>query len=272
MNTDTKILFTDLDGTLLNDQKQISAGNLAAIHMALENGHKIVISTGRALASAKKQAETLGLIMPGCYIIAFNGACIYDIHEKKIIFSETIPLDYVYHLFEEAHKLNIHIQTYDDTQVLTESENDDLFRYCHNTGMEYKVISPVRSELIFSPYKVLVIDYQHHEPLVQFQEQIRTWAEGKIDFYFSCNELLEIVAPDISKGNAIIRLCEQLQIPLEATISAGDADNDISMLQTTHTSVVMKNADPHMHAYATYITEQDNNHDGVAEAIYKFML
>lgn len=272
MNTDTKILFTDLDGTLLNDQKQISAGNLAAIHMALENGHKIVISTGRALASAKKQAETLGLIMPGCYIIAFNGACIYDIHEKKVIFSETIPLDYVYHLFEEAHKLNIHIQTYDDTQVLTESENDDLFRYCHNTGMEYKVISSVRSELIFSPYKVLVIDYQHHEPLVQFQEQIRTWAEGKIDFYFSCNELLEIVAPDISKGNAIIRLCEQLQIPLEATISAGDADNDISMLQTTHTSVVMKNADPHMHAYATYIAEQDNNHDGVAEAIYKFML
>ena len=270
MNTDTKILFTDLDGTLLNDQKQISAGNLAAIHMALENGHKIVISTGRALASAKKQAETLGLIMPGCYIIAFNGACIYDIHEKKVIFSETIPLDYVYHLFEEAHKLNIHIQTYDDTQVLTESENDDLFRYCHNTGMEYKVISSVRSELIYSPYKVLVIDYQHHEPLVQFQEQIRTWAEGKIDFYFSCNELLEIVAPDISKGNAIIRLCEQLQIPLEATISAGDAD--ISMLQTTHTSVVMKNADPHMHAYATYITEQDNNHDGVAEAIYKFML
>ena len=272
MNTDTKILFTDLDGTLLNDQKQISAGNLAAIHMALENGHKIVISTGRALASAKKQAETLGLIMPGCYIIAFNGACIYDIHEKKIIFSETIPLDYVYHLFEEAHKLNIHIQTYDDTQVLTESENDDLFRYCHNTGMGYKVIPSVRSELIFSPYKVLVIDYQHHKPLVQFQEQIRTWAEGKIDFYFSCNELLEIVAPDISKGNAIIRLCEQLQIPLEATISAGDADNDISMLQTTHTSVVMKNADPHMHAYATYITEQDNNHDGVAEAIYKFML
>ena len=95
MNTDTKILFTDLDGTLLNDQKQISEGNLAAIHMALEKGHKIVISTGRALTSAKKQALALGLTMPGCYIIAFNGACIYDIHEKKVIFSETIPVDYV---------------------------------------------------------------------------------------------------------------------------------------------------------------------------------
>ena len=78
MKTETKILFTDLDGTLLNDQKQISEGNLAAIRQALDLGHKVVISTGRALASAKKQAETLGLTMPGCYIIAFNGACIYD--------------------------------------------------------------------------------------------------------------------------------------------------------------------------------------------------
>ena len=58
----------------------------------------------------------------------------------------------------------------------------------------------------------------------------------------------------------------------EHTISAGDADNDISMLQTTPVSVVMKNADSHMHTYATYITEHDNNHDGVAEAIYKFMI
>ena len=272
MNTDTKILFTDLDGTLLNDQKQISEGNLAAVHKILKMGHKIVISTGRALVSAKKQAEALGLTMQGCYIIAFNGACIYDIYEKKVVFSETIPLDYVCFLFKEAHRLGIHIQTYDDTQVLTETENEDLFRYCRNTSMNYKVISSIRSELTSPPYKILVVDYHHHESLVQFQRQIRTWAEGKINSFFSCNELLEIVPPGISKGSSIIRLCELLHIPLEATVSAGDADNDISMLQTTHTSVVMKNADPHMYAYATYITEHDNNHDGVAEAIYKFMI
>lgn len=272
MNTETKILFTDLDGTLLNDQKQISEGNLSAIRQALDHGHKVVISTGRALSSAKKQAETLGLTMPGCYIIAFNGACIYDSYEKKVIFAKTIPADYVCHLFEEACKAGIHIQTYNDTQVLTEQENEDLFQYCRNTGMDYHVVSSIHEELQHDPYKVLVVDYQHHEPLVHFQESIREWAKGKIDYYFSCDSLLEIIAPGISKGNAIRTLCEKLQIPLEHTISAGDADNDISMLQTTPVSVVMKNADPHMHAYATYITEHDNNHDGVAEAIYKFML
>lgn len=272
MDTETKILFTDLDGTLLNDQKQISDGNLSAIREALKHGHKVVISTGRALSSAKKQAETLGLTMPGCYIIAFNGSCIYDSYEKKIVFSDTIPKEYVFHLFEEAHALGIHIQTYDSTHVLTESTNADLLRYCKNTGMAYRVVPSIQESLIDDPFKILVVDYQQHEPLVQFQEKIRTWAENKIDSYFSCDSLLEIVPPGVSKGNAIIRLCEQLQIPLSSTISAGDADNDISMLQTTHTSVVMKNADSHMHAYATYITEHDNNHDGVAEAIYKFMI
>ena len=127
MKTETKILFMDLDGTLLNDQKQISEGNLTAIRQALDLGHKVVISTGRALASAKKQAETLGLTMPGCYIIAFNGACIYDSYEKKVIFSQTIPMEYVCHLFEAAHSHGIHIQTYDDTQVVAEAENEDLY-------------------------------------------------------------------------------------------------------------------------------------------------
>lgn len=272
MNTDTKILFTDLDGTLLNDQKQISEGNLSAIHKALEKGHKIVISTGRALTSARKQAETLGLTMPGCYIIAFNGACIYDIHEKKVLYSQSIPRSYVLHLFDIARLQGVHIQTYDDTQVIAEQKNDNLLRYCHDTSLSYQIVSSIADTLTYDPLKVLAVDYNSHMSLVQFQEQIRTWSEGKVDSYFSCDALLEIVAPGISKGNAIIRLCEQLQIPLEATISAGDADNDISMLQTTHTSVVMKNADPHMHIYATYITQQDNNHDGVAEAIYKFML
>ena len=188
------------------------------------------------------------------------------------MFSQTIPKEYVCHLFEAAHSHGIHIQTYDDTQVVTETENEDLYEYCRNTSMDYKIVPSIREALTTDPYKVLAVDYQHHEPLIQFQKDISDWAQGKIDDYFSCDSLLEIIAPGISKGNAILRLCEQLQIPLEHTISAGDADNDISMLQTTPVSVVMKNADSHMHTYATYITEHDNNHDGVAEAIYKFMI
>ena len=73
MGKNTKILFTDLDGTLLNDEKEVTAGNQAAIDRALEQGHKIVVTTGRPLASGLDIAERIGLTKEGCYVIAFNG-------------------------------------------------------------------------------------------------------------------------------------------------------------------------------------------------------
>ena len=68
-----RVLFTDLDGTLLNDAKEVTPGNQAAIDEALAKGHKIVVCTGRPLASAKVCAAKAGLDKEGCYVICFNG-------------------------------------------------------------------------------------------------------------------------------------------------------------------------------------------------------
>ena len=89
----SKALFLDLDGTLLNDQKEVTPGNREAIEKALAAGNKVIISTGRPLVSAIDQAEKLGLTTPGCYLIAFNGCILYDTANKEIIYSISIPLD-----------------------------------------------------------------------------------------------------------------------------------------------------------------------------------
>ena len=67
-----RMLFMDLDGTLLNDAKQITQGNRDALNQALERGHGVIITTGRPLKSALAQAKRLGLDKPGCYTIAYN--------------------------------------------------------------------------------------------------------------------------------------------------------------------------------------------------------
>lgn len=268
----TKILFTDLDGTLLNDEKQITQGNREAIKQALSAGHKIVVATGRPLSSAKKQAEKLGLIMPGCYIIAFNGACLYDSSRGEILSTRNIPAEYVEYLFREAMGQKLHIQTYDEEQVVVAKDTPEVRRYCRISDMAYHVADNLSEIFRMEPRKMLLIDYENQEPLIEFRERISEWAKGKVDCYFSSKQYLEIVPPGVSKGNAILELCGMLGVPVEDTISAGDAENDISMLQTTKVSVVMKNASESMYSYGTYITEQDNNHDGVAEAIKKFML
>ena len=268
----TKILFLDLDGTLLNDEKQITEGNRQALLKALNAGHKIVISTGRALSCAIDLATRLHFTMDGCYVIAYNGSCVYDMYRQKTVFQKTIPMEYVRFLLTRAKELNIHAHTYSDTEVVTEQDNEHLHQYVHNTQMTYQLVPDACQALEHDPCKVLIVDYHNRQPLEEYQTSILEWAKGKVDHYFSCDQLLEIVPPNVSKGNAIRILCDELNIPMENTISAGDADNDISMLQTTHVSVVMKNAAPHMYSYATYITERDNNHDGIAEVIDKFML
>lgn len=85
-------------------------------------------------------------------------------------------------------------------------------------------------------------------------------------------EYLEHVAPGIDKGSAVRFLCEYTGIPLCNTIAAGDAENDISMIRAAHIGCAMRNAEEEVKQAADYITENDNNHDGVAEIIHKFVL
>ena len=89
---DTKILFTDLDGTLLNRKKEITAENAAAIDRALTAGHKVVINTGRPLCGCMAQIRELGLEREGCYAITYNGGLIYDCYTKKTLYKKEFPL------------------------------------------------------------------------------------------------------------------------------------------------------------------------------------
>lgn len=99
----SKILFTDLDGTLLDDGKNISQENRQAISRALSQGHRIVVASGRPLVSARAQSEKLGLNTDGCYVISYNGACIYDFGRKQILFSKAVPLDRLREIFDAAY-------------------------------------------------------------------------------------------------------------------------------------------------------------------------
>ena len=78
-----KALFLDLDGTLLDDQKNVPEANSVALKKMLDAGHSAVIATGRPLSSAVILAEELKLTDPGCYLIAYNGGILYDTARKK---------------------------------------------------------------------------------------------------------------------------------------------------------------------------------------------
>lgn len=268
-----KILFVDLDGTLLTDSKEITPENLDAIHRATSLGHAIVVTTGRPLGSTARQVEKLGLTTPGCYAITSNGALIYNSHAKETIFYQGVHRDCIREAFEEAYKFNIHPQTYSRTGVLCERDDPEIKYYSASTVLPYEVVEDVTAVLNYDPIKMLFIDLHDRSHLERFRQHMEPWAKkNHIDMFFSCDLYLEFLPEGINKGSGVRFISQYLNVPLENTLAAGDAENDISMLTAVHTPCVMKNARPEMYPYASYITERDNNHSGIAEIIEKFML
>lgn len=272
MAKDTKILFTDLDGTLLNDKKEITAGNQQAIDKALAQGHKIVVCTGRPLASGLHIAKRLGLTREGCYVIGFNGAQIYDTYHEKTIYSKTFSRELGRTLFQEALNRGLHIQSYSDGEVLALEENKELLFYMSGTTVSYKIVPDVETAVAREPYKLLLVGLTNRWELDKYQKECVEPLKGKVHSFFSTENYLEIVAEGISKGTAVKWMCEYLDIPLENSVAAGDAPNDVDMLKAAHVGAVMCNAYEGIAQYGNYVTRRDNNHDGVAEIIEQFIL
>lgn len=268
----SRILFTDLDGTLLDDQKEVSPANLDAIRRALAAGHKIVLTTGRALSGTLPIAEKLGLTEEGCFIIAFNGGQIYDCHTGRFLFDRTLSLDDVDRVFEEAKKAGIHCQTYEDEFLLCPFDNEELEFYIRSTNTPYKILPELPSALTKEPNKILLIELHDRQRLVDFQTSMQPFFEERIDSMFSSDYFMEIIPHGVSKGNALHFLSNYLNIPMENTIAAGDSENDLTMIREAAIGAVMVNGLPHVKSEADYVTEKDNNHDGFAEIIEKFLL
>lgn len=269
-----QILFTDLDGTLLNDQKEITPGNRQAVREALDLGKRIVVTSGRPLVSSLAQAERLELAEAGCYVIAYNGAVIYDCSQKKAVFRKTLEWEDLYAVFDEARRRNIYIQTYDKEQVVIEPRCDSSVarRYCSAIGMEYRVIADVRRDVGERPVKALVIDYEDGAALDGMEQWIRENLAGRVDCFRSSAYYLEVVAVDMNKGTAVEALCRMLGIPAAQAVAAGDEANDVAMIRAAGVGAAMANGVPAAKAAADYVTQRDNNHDGVEEIIRKFLL
>ncbi len=268
----TKALFLDLDGTLLNDQKQLTAGNRAAMERALAAGHRLIITTGRPLVSAIYQAQQLGLDVPGCYVIAYNGGIIYDLEHGEIIHQQRIPNELVNAVFAEAARRSIHIQTYSDTQVVVEPRCDDreIQHYTQVILMTHQVIPDIR-QLPLQPVKMLCIDLDNPAPLAAFRDWVLLHHGDRLDSFFSCDTYLEIIPRGLNKGSAILQLANLLGIPYENTIAVGDAANDLSMIRSAHLGIAMCNGTDEVKAAANAITGRDNNHDGIAWVIEQYL-
>ena len=273
-----KILFTDLDGTLLDDNKDISAEDMSAIRKMIAAGHKFVMTTGRPLTSVKKLADRYGFLETGFYLVSFNGGLIYDCGEQNAILTRYIPVEEVKAIMDAAHACGMHAHTYSGDLVVSEYETEQLKTYCRLMQMDYVVVKDIReyygqfiNVVIKPPIKVNIITPFDHSSLESFRAEMRKTTAGKLFDVFSKPEMLEFSHMKSNKGDAVRFMADFYKVPMADTIAVGDEENDCPMIEAAGVGVAMANASPVVRNVADYVTERDNNHSGIAEVIEKFV-
>lgn len=267
-----KILFTDLDGTLLNNSSQIDEEMKKALKDMTEAGHYLVLSSGRPLDSILEVKDLAGIEDHNVFIIASNGSLLYNCEAGEIIHELRVSYKDVADVWNLATEHGIHVQTYTENEIISAKEDDEVTYYRRRIHLPLILSDNPLNVLQVPPHKLLIIHLEDHERLVEMQSIIQQKYSDRLQTVFSNPFYLEVFSKDSGKGNGLRTLCGHLNIPIENSFAAGDAQNDLSMLKTAGKSIVMCNADDSMKQDADIITRRSNNECGLADIIYEYIL
>lgn len=273
----TKILFTDLDETLLAKDKTITEKTRKKLIEMMANGNCFVMASGRSTNSILRVLESLNIQGEASkgriYITAFNGAVLYDCGNSSVMEHYDVPIPVAQAIFDKAVERGIYIQTYADTHMVVSENSREAAFYTKTIKTPYVVGTKLVRELEHAPSKLLAINLDDRSKLEKFRKEIEESELGsEVTCAFSNPRYLEFYNKKAGKGNALVNMCRALNIHIKNSVAAGDEENDITMLEAAGTGVCMANGNPEVKEHADYVTEQDNDHDGIVEIIDKFIL
>lgn len=268
-----KLLFLDLDGTLLNDDKEINEEDMAAIDKMIAAGHKVIINSGRPLYSIMVLARKFNFLREGFYLSAFNGGLIYNPNTDERIKFDVLDESVVRHMFDKAYEMGIHAHTYIDDYVVAERNSEELAFYSERIKMPPLVTDDFSKETKGFPPKIILIALDGRKRLEEYRNAMEEYTKEKgLYCTFSDARLLEYANPLANKGEAIKFMCKHLNVDIKDTVAAGDEENDLPMIEVAHVGVCMKNGVEVLKNKADYVTENTNNEGGIKEIIDKFIL
>lgn len=257
------LILIDIDGTLKRSDGTISEIVKDVITQHKEKGNVVVLCTARPRYYALKVSEQLGI---ADYLISSNGAEVYDYNQNINIWSSYLNSDVCKNILNDSMKINVRTLfvsenteyvtkfTRNSSQVLLNKDNFSIIS--HKSIKQIMVISDDLRELeqfcldISRKYKVKIID--------------SSFKKGK-EHWFS------IVNESSSKGVALLKLADYLNIPYENTIAIGNDHNDLSMIEAAGVGVSVANATDELKRVSDLVIKS-NDEDGVAIYLESLLL
>ena len=263
-----RLLAIDLDGTLLTPppHKHISPRTYKALRQAVDAGMVIVIATGQTLSVLQNVCAELPLSAPQ---IIENGAIIADIRSGSIFHEQLIPPDLILPALTALRTLGLHRAYHTLHRVYVDKDTPRARNWYRPPVPPVIEVEDVASLYPLSCIKVAGIGEE--SSLREKRRELERIFDGELYVAQSSFDIIELLHPEVSKGNALSMIATDLAIKPEEIVAFGDNHNDIGMLQFAGLGVAMGNAHEEVKVAADYVT-LSNAADGVAVVIEELVL
>lgn len=268
-----RMLVTDVDGTLLDDQGRLSPGNLTALRRLMDHGVHVTLATGRTLAASRELARAIGIRLP---IITYNGSQVAR-PDGAVLFERRLRPEAV----DEAIAL---------------ARRTGLVGFVYLTGGVVPVAGGERRAEHLLPEDRVRLLAPVHAGTGRHREEAPWYAEGgaikllllgdgpeavdalvaeaqalsdRFGILRSGPDCVEIMPPGVSKATGLGYLLERLGLRQEHVVAVGNAGNDLQMIQVAGAGVAVATAEPELLAVADYVAPP-HWADGVAAAAARF--
>lgn len=264
-----KLLVLDLDGTLTNSKKEMSARTKETLIKAQERGITIVLASGRPTYGIVPLAEELELAKYGGFILSFNGGTIINWKTKEVIHESVISSEKLPLLHDIAVQNEVEIISYQDENIISESPENEYVKYeAFLNKMSIKEVKSFSEAIQFPVPKCLIVG--NPEKLVLLEKEMNGIFGYEMSIYRSEPFFLELMPSNIDKAQSLQKLLLYTGNTREEMIACGDGFNDLSMIKFAGMGVAMANAQPAVKEASDFIT-LSNEEDGVAHVVELFL-
>lgn len=280
-----KLVASDLDGTIIDKNNNISEKNFDAIKQLHNSNIKFAICTGKSYSVSKKVCEQFN----ASFGIFGNGTQIIDLKTGKELLRNTLKYEDLLFVCTLAKRFNYHIHLYTEDEIITENlEYMDLRNFVlksknSNNSLNFKIVKDILKFVETSSSSVFsMIVSTEKDELSQFQKLLSI--NENIDFAYINKrgkyrdviidkdyEYINISPKHINKNEALNFLSEYLKIPKREMLTIGDNVNDYEMIKDAGIGVAINSSYEPLKDVAKYVTTATVSEGAFAEAISKFI-
>ncbi len=267
-----QIVALDLDDTLLKHDLTISDYTISVLQKLVEKGIYVMLCSGRiddAMLPYVRQLDVAGNEY-GRYMITQNGTNILDLHLRLSIYSHQLEYEIAMHVYNLLKEYDVTAHVYDSSFIYTYKFTDWGDRDAQLSGLQKELIEDY-PEFLKKGFPKMVIPGDP-EVLKTLEARLREEIGDQSVIFTSKPFFLEVLPKNAGKGEALVWIANELNIPIENVMSFGDSMNDESMMKLTGKSVAMINGLDCIKDIAVFNTEYSNDDDGVARFLEKFVL